>query len=50
MILMNHTFFLDIICEANPEYEQNMSNENVKKVLYLLLLREIYVCIESALL
>ena len=42
--------FVDIICQFKPEYEQHMRNENGEKVLYLLVLRVVYCCIESSLL
>ena len=38
------------MCQVNPEYEQHVIYENEKIFLYLLVLREIYGCIESALL
>ena len=50
-ILMNlRGDFVDIMCQVNPYYEQNDIYKNGKKVLYLLVLRAIYGCVESALL
>ena len=49
-VLMNFRFFFDIMCQVKPEYEQHVRYENGEKVLKLLLRREIYGCIESALL
>ena len=49
-ILMNlRAGFVDITCQAKPEYEQQTRYEYGKKVLYLLVLIEIYGCIDSAL-
>ena len=42
--------FVDMMCEANPEYKAYVHEVNGKKVLYLKLLRALYGCIESALL
>ena len=42
--------FVDIMCQVNPYYEQHVRYENGEKVLYILVIREIYGCIESALL
>ena len=48
-ILMNtRRVFVDIMCQVNPEYEHKVNYENGGKVLYLLVLRAIYVCIQSA--
>ena len=33
---------VDTMCQFNPYYEQHVRYENGKKVLYLLLIREIY--------
>ena len=41
--------FVDIMCQVKPEYEQHVRYENGKKILYLLVFRAIYDCIESAL-
>ena len=41
--------FVEIICEVNPEYEKFMKYEKGKKVLYVLILKAVYVMIESAL-
>ena len=50
-ILMNlRGDFIYITCQVNPDYEQHMRYENGKKVLYILVLREIYGCIKSVLL
>ena len=37
------------MCEINPEQAANVIYENVKKVLYMAILKVIYGCIESAL-
>ena len=42
--------FVDIMVEANAEYEKYVVYEKGKKVLYLRVLRALYGCIESALL
>jgi len=42
--------FVDIMCEVNPEYKDDVRYENGKKVLYLQILRALYGMIESALL
>ena len=42
--------FVDIMCEVNLEYEKFMTYENSKKLMYALILRDIYVMIESSLL
>ena len=34
--------FVEIMCQVNPEYKQHARYENGKKVLYLLVTREIY--------
>ena len=41
---------VDIMCEINPDYKPYVQYENIKKALYVEVLREIYGCIESALL
>ena len=41
---------VEIMCHVNLEYKQHVRYENGKKILYLLALRGIYGCIESALL
>ena len=41
--------FLDIICQINSEYKNNMRYKNRQKVLYMLVLRAINGCIELAL-
>ena len=38
------------MCQINPDYDQHVRYENGEKVLYLLVLREIYGFIESELL
>ena len=38
------------MCQVNPEYKQHVRYEKIKKVLYILAIREIYGCIESQLL
>ena len=50
VLINTREHFVDIMCQVNPEYEKYVRYENGKKVLYLLLLRVIYGCIESALL
>ena len=42
--------FVDIMCQFNPEYKQHVTYENGNKVLYLLVLTEIYSFIEPVLL
>ena len=42
--------FLYIVCEVNPDYKPYVQYENGNKVLYVKVPREIYGCIESALL
>ena len=42
--------FVDIMCEVNPEYTNDVRHEQGKKVLYLRVLKALYGCIESALL
>ena len=42
--------FVYIMCQVKPEYEQHVRYENGKKVLYILVLRVLYCCIEYALL
>ena len=41
--------FVDIMCQVNPEYKQHVRYDNGKNVLYLLVIREFYGCIESSL-
>ena len=42
--------FVDIMCETNPEYADTVVFEKGVKVLYLLVLRSIYGCIQAAML
>ena len=42
--------FVDIMCEVNPEHKKNVDVVNGVKVLYLRLLKDLYGCVESALL
>ena len=42
--------FVDIMCEVNPEYENFVTYERGKKVLYVLILKAIHGMIESDLL
>ena len=42
--------FVNIVCHVNPEFNQDVRNENGKKVLYIQILKAIYGMIESALL
>ena len=44
-----NTIFSDIMCQVNPEYEQHARYENGENVSYILVLGEIYDCIESGL-
>ena len=37
--------FVGILCQVNLEYKQHVKYENGKKVLYLLVIRDIYVYI-----
>ena len=39
--------FVDIMCQFDPEYKQHVMYENGRKFLNLLVLREIYGCIET---
>ena len=41
---------VDIMCTSNKKYKKFVTFENVKKVIYLKLLRALYGCIQSALL
>jgi hypothetical protein len=41
---------VDIMCRVSPHYEQFVTHENGKKVLYLQLLKALYGCVKSALL
>ena len=41
---------MDIMCKVNPEHKKSMHAENGGKVLYLHLLKDLYGCMESALL
>ena len=38
------------MCEVNPDYKTDVKYENGKKVLYVKVLRALYICIEPALL
>ena len=42
--------FVGIMCEMNPEYETFVTYDKEKKVMYVLILKDIYVMIESSLL
>ena len=42
--------FVDLMCEVNPDFEKYVIYENGVKVLYLIILRALYGCIQSALL
>ena len=42
--------FVEIMCKLNPEHKKNVCVENRVKVLYLQLLKSLYVFMESALL
>ena len=42
--------FVDIVCDVNPEFKQDVRFENGRKVLYVRILKAIYGMIESALL
>ena len=41
---------VDIMCEVNPEYRNNVRVENCVKLLYLQILKALYGCMESELL
>jgi hypothetical protein len=43
-------YFVDIMCDVNPEYKEDVRYENGKKVLYVQILKALYGMIESALL
>jgi len=49
-ILKTEGEFVDIMCEVNPEYKDDVRYEKGKKVLYIQILRALYGMIESALL
>ena len=49
-IVMHQIWVLDIRCDVNPDYKHIVQYENGNKVLQVKVLREIYGCIESALL
>ena len=40
---------MDIVLQINPDHKKSVRYENWKKELYILVLRAIYGCIESAL-
>ena len=40
---------MDIMCTINPEHKNNVRYKNGQNVLYMLVLRAIYGCIELAL-
>ena len=42
--------FVDLMCEVNPNFKKDVIYENGMKVLYLIILRALYGCIQSALL
>ena len=42
--------FVDKLCEVNPELIKEVKQKGKKKVLHLRVLKELYECIESALL
>ena len=50
MVMKFRGELVDIMCDVNPEYKKYAIEEKVKRVLYVRVLREIYGCIESALL
>ena len=39
--------FVDIMCKVNPKHRKNIRVENGVKVLYISLLKVLYVCMES---
>ena len=41
---------MDLMCEVNPDFEKYVVYKNEVKVLYLIILRALYGCIQSALL
>ena len=41
---------LDTMCKVNPEYEKSVFMENNKNILYLRLLKALYVCVKAELL
>ena len=49
ILLKIEGYFVDIMCEVNPEHKKNVCVENGVKVLYLRLLKALYGCMESAL-
>ena len=42
--------FVDIMCEVNPEHKSNVSVYNGVNVIYLVQLKSMYGCMESAIL
>ena len=51
LILLNiEGNFADIMCEVNPEHKNNIRVENGVQVIYLRLLKDLYIFIKSALL
>ena len=49
-LLLTEVKFVDIMCDINPEYNQQVRFKYVRKKLYLQILKEIYGMIEYALL
>ena len=41
--------FVDIICKVKPKHKKNVRVENELRVIYLKLMKALYVCMESAL-
>ena len=50
VILKLKGVFVDIMCNVNPEYKENVIYEGKNKILYVRVLRALYGCLESALL
>ena len=50
-ILINpRGYFVDIMCQVNPQYEQHAGYKNGENILCILVIGAIYGCIESGLL
>ena len=43
-------YYVEMMCQVTPEYKQHVKYENGNKVMYIIVLRVIYGCIQSVLL
>ena len=50
VLLLSEGKFVDIMCEINPEYKQQVRTKDGRNTLYIRILKAIYGIIESALL